>query len=1018
PKSNWVNLWTGIKLLDYVPTPNSVGTKGYTAYESEKFKGNMDSFIKKVKSEIKNKGSVIAYVRAENALSYDTNGGKIHKLCGSENPDHAVNIVGYGNYISADGKKKSYWIVRNSWGENWGDNGNFKVDMDTPAECKHNFVHTAAVFNLDLPIVEKPVKAEAELYNYYLKSSPDFYSNLYYKNYSKAKNGVVNNGSVSAQSDSVYGQATEQTQASPTSEAAQVLELGGARGVLGGDTSTELNQGESSGGKSLELSKDASGAPSGGALTGETSTGGASVAQDGAGTSEKEESASDPKKVEVVHILKYIKNNKIQSSLIKYDYEYGLGDHACSRSHAIDPEKQDECISFCNDKWDDCKRTISPGYCLTKLKGTNEYTVLSKHIVKCENNNINQSNGGLGSASLSQPVQSAQSQGTGHNGGGEESNTVSNQNSQGGGGGQGGLSPGLVSGTTPKVTHVESALLKDHKGIMVTGPCKQNFLVFLLPHIFIEVDTENDTVQMGNDLKFLSDAINLSSGKKSKNKCTSVNSTNDSSGSNNKTFKFVAYIDDDSLTLIWKVYDASSANTTEDKADVKKFFIRNVQGPITAIQVHNVVSHDETDYFESKNYSISKDIPAKCDLIASNCFLSGSIYIEKCYKCTLQVKDVDPSDVCYNYVQKVESTPISDSTTSPQGNSGQAGSISEHSSSSEQAASPGQHVSVQPENNTGDVSTTHTGSTTQSHTTEAEASTEEIVSLQRNIFTAASDENSKEDQLMQFIDSLLKGVYKTGEGNNKELINLEELSSELKEELKTYCNLLKEVDTSGILENYQMGDVTDIFYNLTKLLKAHPDEKKYILQNKMMHPAICMKNVEEWAKNKTGLVLPHLSSNDLEHVKGTYYSEDDMLQNKKIVTEGTSKAGYHGVIDLKPVDMKNAHPSHIADRMYCNEEYCDRWKDKNGCFSKIGASDQGNCATSWIFASKMHLETIKCMKGYDHVSSSALYVANCSEKDVKEKCTVGSNPLEFLNIVNGKKFLPSEANLQYSYAKV
>ncbi|SBS89490.1 serine-repeat antigen 4 (SERA), putative, partial [Plasmodium ovale curtisi] len=372
PKSNWVNLWTGIKLLDYVPTPNSVGTKGYTAYESEKFKGNMDSFIKKVKSEIKNKGSVIAYVRAENALSYDTNGGKIHKLCGSENPDHAVNIVGYGNYISADGKKKSYWIVRNSWGENWGDNGNFKVDMDTPAECKHNFVHTAAVFNLDLPIVEKPVKAEAELYNYYLKSSPDFYSNLYYKNYSKAKNGVVNNGSVSAQSDSVYGQATEQTQASPTSEAAQVLELGGARGVLGGDTSTELNQGESSGGKSLELSKDASGAPSGGALTGETSTGGASVAQDGAGTSEKEESASDPKKVEVVHILKYIKNNKIQSSLIKYDYEYGLGDHACSRSHAIDPEKQDECISFCNDKWDDCKRTISPGYCLTKLKGTNE----------------------------------------------------------------------------------------------------------------------------------------------------------------------------------------------------------------------------------------------------------------------------------------------------------------------------------------------------------------------------------------------------------------------------------------------------------------------------------------------------------------------------------------------------------------------------------------------------------------------------------------------------------------------
>ncbi|SBT75713.1 serine-repeat antigen, putative [Plasmodium ovale] len=292
PKSNWVNLWTGIKLLDYVPTPNSVGTKGYTAYESAKFK---------------------------------------------------VNIVGYGNYVSSDGEKKSYWTVRNSWGENWGDNGNFKVDMDTPTECKNNFIHTAAVFNLDLPIVEKPVK-----------------------------NGVAKNGSVSAQSDSVHGQATEQTQASPTGEAAQALALGRERGVLGGNTSTELNQGASSGGTSAELGKATSVAPSGGTLAGETSTGGASITQDGAGTGEKEESATDPKKVEVVHILKYIKNNKIQSSLIKYDYEYDLGDHACSRSYAIDPEKQDECISFCNDKWDDCKRTISPGYCLTKLKGTNE----------------------------------------------------------------------------------------------------------------------------------------------------------------------------------------------------------------------------------------------------------------------------------------------------------------------------------------------------------------------------------------------------------------------------------------------------------------------------------------------------------------------------------------------------------------------------------------------------------------------------------------------------------------------
>ncbi|GLU22883.1 hypothetical protein SLE2022_389240 [Rubroshorea leprosula] len=45
--------------------------------------------------------------------------------CGND-LDHAGTLVGYGT--TEDGTR--YWLVRNSWGESWGENGYMKIKRD------------------------------------------------------------------------------------------------------------------------------------------------------------------------------------------------------------------------------------------------------------------------------------------------------------------------------------------------------------------------------------------------------------------------------------------------------------------------------------------------------------------------------------------------------------------------------------------------------------------------------------------------------------------------------------------------------------------------------------------------------------------------------------------------------------------------------------------------------------------------------------------------------------------------
>ena len=72
-------------------------------------------------------GPVGASLEAESFLFRHYQGGIIDWLTCGNSPGHAVLVVGYGtsddeiNHI--DDKPKEYFIVKNSWGRDWGEGG-------------------------------------------------------------------------------------------------------------------------------------------------------------------------------------------------------------------------------------------------------------------------------------------------------------------------------------------------------------------------------------------------------------------------------------------------------------------------------------------------------------------------------------------------------------------------------------------------------------------------------------------------------------------------------------------------------------------------------------------------------------------------------------------------------------------------------------------------------------------------------------------------------------------------------